>query len=147
MSSQTGKPRVLILCTGNSCRSLLAEALWRHEAGDRYEVASAGVAPKGVNPLTLKVLEEIGVSTTGLSSKHVEAFAGQHFDLVITVCDPARESCPVFPAPVRYEHWPFDDPPAMKGTEAEVLAVFRRVRDEIRARIRQYLAEDRAAGR
>jgi arsenate reductase (thioredoxin) len=137
------KPRILILCTGNSCRSQLAEALWRHVAGDQYEVMSAGVVPKDIHPLTLKVLAEIGVSTTGLRSKHVDEFFGQHFDLVITVCDPARDQCPVFPGQCRHEHWPFDDPPATPGTEAEVFAAFRRVRDEIRARIEEFVQSAR----
>ena len=98
MSSPPGKKRVLILCTANSCRSQLAEALWRHEAGDRWDVFSAGVDPKGINPLTRRVLQELSISLEGHRSKHVREFAGQRFDLVITVCDHAREVCPVFPA-------------------------------------------------
>ena len=137
--------RVLILCTGNSCRSQLAEALWRHIAPDRYVVASAGVEPKDIHPLTLRVLQEIGVSTMGLRSKHVAEFAGQPWDLVITVCDPARDQCPVFPGGVRHEHWPFDDPPATVGTEADVLATFRRVRDQIAERIRGFAEKARFA--
>jgi arsenate reductase len=139
MSNASAKPRVLILCTGNSCRSQMAEALWRHEAGGGYEVASAGTAPKGVHPLAARVLEEAGVPTAGLRSKHVRELADQSFDLVVTVCDNARESCPVWPRHARQEHWPFDDPAAAAGSGDEVLAVFRRVRDEIRARIRRHL--------
>jgi arsenate reductase len=131
--------RVLILCTGNSCRSQLAEALWRTAAGDRYEVASAGTAPKGVHPLTLRVLEEKGVPTAGLRSKHVSEFTGQPFDLVVTVCDHARETCLVWPGHRRLEHWPFEDPAAATGAEDEVLAVFRRVRDQIARQIREFI--------
>jgi arsenate reductase len=132
--------RILILCTGNSCRSQLAEALWRHEAGDRYDAQSAGVDPKGVNPLTLRVLKELSICTDGLRSKHVEEFAGQRFDLVITVCGHAQEVCPAFPGAARQEHWPFEDPASAKGSEEEVLPVFRRVRDAIHQRIRECLA-------
>src|SRR5262245_52639503 len=131
--------RVLILCTGNSCRSQLAEALWRAAAGDRYEVASAGTAPKGVHQLTLRVLEEKGVPTAGLRSKHVSEFAGQPFDLVVTVCDHARETCPIWPGHRQLEHWPFEDPAAATRPEDEVLAVFRRVRDQIDRRIHEFI--------
>lgn len=141
MPAAAHKQRVLILCTGNSCRSQMAEALWRHEAGDRWEAQSAGVDPKSVHPLARRVLDEAGISTEGLRSKHLREFAGQAFDLVVTVCDNAREVCPVIPGAVRREHWPFDDPPAATGTEEEVLAVFRRVRDQIQARIREYLRQ------
>lgn len=134
------KQRVLILCTGNSCRSQLAEALWRHEAENRYEVQSAGTAPKGVNPLTLKVLEEIGVSTAGLHSKHVDEIDTRNIDLLVTVCDHAKETCPILPGNFQRAHWPFDDPAAAKGSEEEVLPVFRRARDQIRERIREHLA-------
>jgi len=133
------KKRVLILCTGNSCRSQLAEALWRHEAGDRWDVFSAGVDPKGINPRTGRVLKELSISLDGHRSKHVREFEGQRFDLVITVCGHAQEVCPAFPGAARQEHWPFDDPAAAKGTEAEVLPVFRRVRDQIHERILAYL--------
>jgi arsenate reductase len=135
----SSKKRVLILCTGNSCRSQLAEALWRHEAGDRWEVFSAGVDPKGINPRTGRVLQELSISLDGHRSKHVREFAGQRFDLVITVCGHAQEVCPAFPGAARREHWPFDDPAAAKGSEEEVLPVFRRVRDQIHERIREYV--------
>jgi len=135
----SAKKRVLILCTGNSCRSQLAEALWRHEAGDRWEVFSAGVDPKGINPRTGQVLKELSISLDGHRSKHVREFEGQRFDLVITVCGHARDVCPAFPGAERQEHWPFDDPAAAKGSEEEVLPVFRRVRDQIHDRIRQYV--------
>ena len=139
MSEDSRKQRVLILCTGNSCRSQLAEALWRHEAGDRFEVASAGTAPTGIHPLAVRVLEEVGASAAGQYSKHVSELSGQHFDLAVTVCGHARDRCPVWPGHSRREHWPFDDPAAATGSEEEVLAVFRRVRDQIRRRIREHL--------
>jgi arsenate reductase len=147
MPESAPKKRVLILCTGNSCRSQLAEALWRHEAGDRYDAFSAGVDPKGVNPRTLRVLNELSISTDGLRSKHLKEFEGQRFDLVITVCGHAQEVCPAFPGAVRQEHWPFDDPANAKGSEEEVLPVFRRVRDAIHQRIREYLAHSEREGR
>ena len=133
------KQRVLILCTGNSCRSQLAEAIWRHDAGDRWDCFSAGVDPKGINPRTGRVLKELSISLDGHRSKNVSEFAGQHFDLVITVCGHAREVCPVFPGAARQEHWPFDDPAAAKGSDEEVMAVFRRVRDQIWERIREFV--------
>lgn len=134
--------RVLILCTGNACRSQLAEALWRREAEGSWEVLSAGTAPKRVPPLTLRVLEEIGVPTRGLRSKHVDEIDLAGLDLVVTVCDSAREACPVLPGSTRALHWPFDDPAAAVGSDEEVLAVFRRVRDQIHDRIRKFLAEE-----
>ena len=140
MSNSPPKQRVLILCTGNSCRSQLAEAIWRHEAGERYEVFSAGTQPKGISLRTGVVLTELSSSLDGHRSKDVREFVGQPFDLVITVCDHARESCAVFSGAKRQEHWPFDDPAAATGSEDEILAVFRRVRDQIRARIQEYVA-------
>jgi arsenate reductase len=139
MSFSRPKQRVLILCTGNSCRSQMAEGIWRHEAPDRYEVFSAGTHPKGINLRTGVVLKELSISLDGHRSKDVCEFFGQPFDLVITVCDRARETCPVFPGAKRHEHWPFDDPAAATGSEEEILTVFRRVRDQIRARIREYV--------
>jgi arsenate reductase len=139
VSVAPSQQRVLILCTGNSCRSQLAEALWRHEAGDRFEVQSAGTSPKGVHRLTLKVLQEINVSTEGLRSKHLDEMDTRHIDLLVTVCDNAKENCPILPGRFHRQHWPFDDPAAATGSEEEVLTVFRRVRDEIRGRIREYV--------
>jgi arsenate reductase len=142
MSSLPGKKRVLILCTGNSCRSQIAEALWRHEAGDRYEVFSAGTEPRAIHPLTARVLQEFGISLAGQRSKHVDEFAGQRFDLVVTVCGHAAATCPVFSGAARTQHWPFDDPAAAAGSDAELLTVFRWVRDQIHRRIREHLASD-----
>lgn len=130
--------RVLILCTGNSARSQMAEGLLRHDAGDRFEVASAGTRPGHVRPEAIAVMREIGIDITGHRSKHVDEFADAPFDLVLTVCDHAHETCPVYPGHERRLHHAFDDPAALTGTEAERLAVFRRVRDEIRAYLRTF---------
>jgi arsenate reductase (thioredoxin) len=135
----TNKERVLFLCTGNSCRSQMAEGLLRDMAGDRFDVQSAGVNPTGVNPLTVRVMAEIGIDISGQRSKPVEEMAGQRFDYVITVCDSAREACPVFPGAAKQLHWSFEDPAEAAGTENERLAVFRRVREEIAGNIRHFL--------
>ena len=131
----TEKLRVLILCTGNSARSQMAEGLLRHDAGDRYEVESAGTRPGTVRPEAIAVMREIGIDISGHRSKHVDAFGGQHFDLVITVCDHAQTACPVFPAGARRHH-SFDDPAAVEGSLEARLEVFRRVRDELRDYLR-----------
>jgi arsenate reductase len=127
------KQSVLFLCTGNSCRSQMAEGLLRHLAGDRFEVASAGTAPAGVNPSAIAAMGELGIDISGQRSKHVDELSSRRFDLAVTVCDRAREACPVLPGAVRMLHWSFDDP-AGQGPE-----VFRRVRDEIALRIRDLL--------
>ena len=132
------KQRVLILCTGNSARSQMAEGLLRHDAGDRFDVESAGTKPSIVRPEAIAAMRELGIDISGHRSKHVDEFEGQQFDTVITVCDNAKESCPVFLGGVKKLHHSFDDPPpASQGTDAERLAVFRRVRDELR----QYLKD------
>lgn len=137
------KQRVLILCTGNSARSQMAEGLLRAMAGDRLEVFSAGSRPSGlVRPEAVAVLAEQGIDISGHRSKPAGEFAGQSFDFVITVCDNARESCPVFPGPSRRIHWSFEDPAALEADEPERLALFRRVRDEIAARLREFLGEN-----
>lgn len=130
--------RVLILCTGNSARSQMAEGLLRHDAGDRFEVHSAGTNPGRVRPEAIAVMGELGIDLSSHRSKHVDEFNGQHFDYVLTVCDNAREACPVFPAGTRTIHHSFDDPAALQGSEAERLALFSRVRDEIRAYLRTF---------
>ena len=132
------KKRVLILCTGNSARSQMAEGLLRYEAGDRFTVESAGTKPSTVRPEAIAVMKEVGIDITSHHSKHVDAFAGQDFDYVLTVCDNARESCPVFPGQAVRVHHGFDDPSAIEGPEDERLNVFRRVRDEIRAYLRSF---------
>ncbi len=133
------KKRVLILCTGNSCRSQMAEALLRDCGDARFETFSAGTKPVGINSKAVQVMREIGIDLTCHRSKHVDDFSGQHFDYVITVCDNAKESCPVFPGAVHRLHWPFEDPAHASGSEEEVMAVFRRVRDEIAGRIRRFV--------
>jgi len=128
----TDKKRVLILCTGNSARSQMAEGLLRHDAGDRFDVFSAGIQPKRVRPEAITVMRELGIDISGHRSKGVEEFAGKSFDYVLTVCDNANETCPVFPGQGMRIHQTFDDPAVMKGTDEERLAIFRRVRDELR---------------
>ena len=131
------KKRVLILCTGNSARSQMAEGLLRNDAGERFEVESAGTKPSSVRPEAIAVMRELGIDISGHRSKSVEEFDGQRFDYVITVCDSARESCPVFFGGAQRLHHNFEDPAALNGALEERLALFRRVRDELRA----YLAE------
>jgi thioredoxin type arsenate reductase len=131
--------RVLFVCTGNSARSQMAEAVLRELGGPRFEVFSAGTQPRGIHPLTLRVLAEAGVSAAGLRSKSVDEFRGHQFAFVITVCDRARESCPVFPGAERSLHWGFDDPSDAEGSEEERLEVFRRVLSEITMRMRAFL--------
>ena len=130
--------RVLILCTGNSARSQMAEGLLRHEAGNVYEVFSAGTNPSHVRPEAITVMHEVGIDISGHRSKSVDEFAGQDFDYVITVCDNAKESCPVFPAKTKRIHWSIEDPAAAQGSEEETLTAFRRARDELRARLRAF---------
>jgi len=127
-----GRKRVLILCTGNSARSQMAEGLLRHDAGERFEVESAGTRPGIVRPEAIAVMQEIGIDISGHRSKHVDEFEGQTFDYVITVCDNAREACPVFFRALRRLHHSFDDPALLDGIESERLELFRRVRDELR---------------
>ncbi len=124
--------RVLILCTGNSARSQMAEGLLRHDAGDRFEVFSAGISPSHVRPEAIAVMRELGIDISGHRSKSVEELAGQSFDYVLTVCDNARESCPIFPGGAVIIHQSFEDPASLEGSEEQRLALFRRVRDEIR---------------
>ena len=124
---------VLILCTGNSARSQMAEGLFRHEGGGEWEVYSAGTRPTKVRAEAIAAMAELGIDISGHRSKSVDEFAGREFDLVITVCDHANEICPVFPGKTKRLHWPFEDPEGMEG--------FRRVRDQIRAKIREFLGK------
>jgi arsenate reductase len=133
------KQRVLILCTGNSARSQMAEGLFRHEAGDAFEVFSAGTKPSLVRPEAIAAMNEIGIDISGHRSKSVDQFKGEKLDYVITVCDNAKESCPLFPGAARLLHWPFQDPAAVEGTDAERKAAFRKVRDQIHGRIMVFL--------
>jgi len=135
MSQDEDKLRVLFLCTGNSCRSQMAEGWARALRGAVLEAASAGVEAHGLNPLAVRVMAEAGVDISGQRSKTVDTLQDAHFDLVVTVCDRAREACPVFPGATRMLHRDFDDPPFLASgaaTEDEALGVYRRVRDEIR---------------
>ncbi len=134
--------RVLFLCTGNSARSQMAEGLLRHLAGDRFEVASAGTHPAGLHPLAAAAMREIGIDISNHRSKSVDAFVSKDFDYAITVCDHARESCPVLPGARRMLHWSFEDPAAAAGSVEERMAVFRRVRDALATRIQQFLSTD-----
>jgi arsenate reductase len=131
---------VLFLCTGNSARSQMAEGFLRHLAVDRFDVESAGINPKGVNPLAITAMREVGIDISGHHSKTAGSLLGQHFRYVITVCDNANERCPIFPGVVRL-HWPLEDPATATGSESERLAVFRRIRDQIDSRVRAFLAE------
>jgi arsenate reductase len=143
-------PLVLILCTGNSCRSHLAEGILRAAAGDAFRVASAGSKPAGyVHPLAIKAMQEIGIDISAHRSKHLSEFLNEPVETVITVCGNADQACPMFPGQVNRHHWGFDDPAHAPGTEDEQLAVFRRVRDEIRRVFEAYAAgrSDRTASR
>ena len=134
----TDRKTVLILCTGNSARSQMAEGLLRHDAGDSFEVSSAGTKPTHVRPEAITVMRELGIDISGQRSKSVHEFAGQEFDYVITVCDSAEESCPIFPATTRRIHWSIEDPAAAQGSEEERLTEFRRARDQMRLLLRQF---------
>ncbi len=134
------KQTVLILCTGNSARSQMAEGLLRHQAGDRFAVYSAGTHPAGVRAEAIAVMRELGIDISLHRSKSVSEFAGRPFDYVITVCDAANEACPVFLGPARRLHWSFPDPAAVPGSEEERHAAFRAVRDRIRARFEEWIA-------
>jgi len=131
------KKRVLILCTGNSARSQMAEGLLRHDAGERFDVESAGTKPSSVRPEAIAAMKDLGIDISGHRSKSVEEFDGHPFDYVITVCDSAREACPVFFGGAKRLHHDFDDPAALNTSEEERHARFRRVRDELRV----YLSE------
>jgi arsenate reductase len=133
----SGKPKVLFLCTGNSARSQMAEGYLRHVAGDKFEPLSAGIEPKGLNPLAAEAMQEIGIDISKQKAKDVVSFPGQYIPYIVTVCDNAKERCPIFPRTFKFLHWSFEDPAAATGTREEKLAVFRRVRDEIGRRIEE----------
>ena len=137
------KQRILFLCTGNSARSQIAEAFIRKYADDRFEAHSAGLEPKGVNPLTVKVMDEIGIDVSGQESKGVDTYLGKMpFQYLVTVCDDADKNCPiVWPGVHKRMHWSFQDPAAAEGTEEEKLAKFREVRDLIEKKIKKWLVE------
>lgn len=131
--------KVLFVCTGNSARSVMAEALLRHKGGPDFEVHSAGTEPHGINPLTLATLDQAGIDASWARSKSVTEYLGQPFDYVVTVCDQARQVCPVFPGVHQSLHWGYEDPAEATGTEEERLAVFRRVFIQISKRINQFI--------
>lgn len=131
--------RVIFVCTGNSARSQMAEALLRHDGGGRFEVVSAGVNPRGVHPLAIAVLADIGIDISEAKSKPVGMFLGQRFDYVITLCDRARATCPVFPGGSETLHWGLDDPAEVEGTDAERRAAFDRVLKEIAGRLHAFI--------
>ncbi|WP_417379189.1 arsenate reductase ArsC [Gimesia sp.] len=132
--------RVLILCTGNSCRSQMAEELWETLGAGEWQAESAGSKPSGyVHPLAIEAMRELDVDLSENTSKHLDQFTSQKFDLVVTVCDNAKESCPVFTGATQTLHWPFDDPADATGTDEEKMKMFRRVRDEIKDKIQNYL--------
>jgi len=135
-----GPIRVLFVCTGNSARSIMAESLLRKHGGPDFEVFSAGTEPRGVNPLTIRVLTEAGLPTDNLSSKSVNEFLGERFDYVITVCDQARQVCPVFPGSHQSLHWGYDDPAEATGADEERLRVYNSAFTQIGQRITQFVA-------
>ncbi len=138
-SHDMSSARILVLCTGNSARSQMAEGLFRHYLGDRYEVFSAGTNPSHVRPEAIDVMRELGIDISSHRSKSVDEFAGQEFTYVITVCDNAKESCPIFPGKTQRIHWGFEDPAEALGTEEERKAEFRRIRDRIASRIKTFV--------
>ena len=135
------KQRVLFICTHNSARSQMAEGLLRHLAGDRFEAFSAGTEATLVRPLAIKAMAEIGIDISGQTSKTLNRYLNEPFAMVITVCDSAAETCPIFPGAAQRRHWSLPDPSKATGSESEQLAVYRRVRDELRARIENELLE------
>lgn len=131
--------KVLVLCTGNACRSQMTEGLLRSLGGDRLTVNSAGITPTGLDPRATKVMAEMDIDISEQTSDQVDRYLQDHFDYVITVCDNAAENCPVFPGEAKRLHWPFDDPAAVSGSGERVSAEFRRIRDEIKAKVERWL--------
>lgn len=141
----TDQTKILVLCTGNSCRSQMAEGFFRHylhKSGFKSaaeSVRSAGLEAHGLNPLAVKVMAEAGVDISNQESEHMDEYLGDKFDFVITVCDHAAAHCPIFPDGCERIHWPFDDPARAGGTESEIIAEFRRVRDQIDGQVKSFL--------
>lgn len=133
------KKKAIILCTGNSCRSQIAEGYLRHLADDIFDVTSAGLEPSVVNPRAIQVMAEEGIDISSHSSKNVDQFAEQEFDYIITVCDNAKERCPIFPGSGKRIHWSFRDPADAAGSEDEIMAVFRTVRDQIKTKLTEFV--------
>ena len=134
------KERLLVLCTGNSARSQMAEGLFRETVGDRFEVFSAGTKPTAVRPEAVAIMHEVGIDISAHRSKSADEFLGQKFRYVVTVCDNARESCPIFPGKAERIHWSFDDPAAVQGGPVERESAFRRVRDQIARKVQEFAA-------
>ena len=141
MTSPIVKLRVLILCTGNSARSQMAEGLLRSIAGDRIDVFSAGSKPSRVNPFAIQAMKERGIDISGQRSKDLSEYLNEPFDYVITVCDQATETCPIFPGKAQRIHWSFPDPAAVQGSDADILAAFERVRDDLEAKFVAWAAD------
>lgn len=139
----TDKKRVLILCTGNSARSQMAEGLLRHYGGDRFEVESAGTFATYVRPHAIEAMRELDIDISDHRSQSQDEFLNQKFDYVITVCDNANQRCPIFPGNVRRIHWSIDDPAFVGSTEEETLAAFRRARDELKEKLDDFIKEQR----
>jgi arsenate reductase (thioredoxin) len=136
------KPKVLFLCTGNSARSQMGEALLRKHAGDRFEIHSAGLEPSIINPYTVRVLNEVDIDTSQQYAKPLNTYVGNtHFGYLITVCSKAEEKCPIFPGMGMRLHWPFEDPAAFEGSEEETLVKFRQVRDQVEAKVKEWVRE------
>ncbi|MGB2601499.1 MAG: arsenate reductase ArsC [Candidatus Omnitrophota bacterium] len=133
------KRKVFFLCTGNSCRSQMAEGFLRQLGGDRYEAYSAGVNPTEVNPLSVKVMEEAGIDISDQVSQSAAEFTGEEFDWVVTVCDDAKQTCPVFPGEYKKVHWDLKDPAEAEGTDEEILQFFRAIRDQIKTNVLEFL--------
>lgn len=131
--------KVLFLCTGNACRSQIAEGWMKHLAGDRFDVYSAGIVAHGKNPRAISVMKEAGVDISDQQSEQLDVGMLDKIDLLITVCGNADESCPVIPASCEKQHWPFDDPAKAVGSEADIMAEFVRVRDQVRDKIESYI--------
>jgi thioredoxin type arsenate reductase len=147
-AQETGEPapgappiRVIFVCTGNSARSQMAEALLRHDGGNRFEVVSAGVSPRGVHPLAVAAMTKVGIDISDAKSKSVGQFLGQRFDYVITLCDRARATCPVFPGGSETLHWGLDDPAEATGTDDERRAAFDRVLKEVSGRLHAFMPQ------
>lgn len=140
------KKRVLFICTNNSCRSQMAEGIVNRELGDKIEAYSAGTTPTAVNPRAIKSMAEIGIDISGQRSKVMDEFSGQHFAYVITLCDSAKEQCPLFFEGVKKLHLGFADPAAAKGSEEEIMASFRRIRDEIKDKLLGFFVNDLTEG-
>jgi len=137
------KPNVLIVCTGNSARSQMAEGFMSKTLGDKFDITSAGLDPRPIHPLTIQVMQEVGIDISQHRSKALKGFLGQHFTYLITVCSDAEARCPIFPGVIYRLFWPFEDPAAFVGTDEQKLAKFRQIRDLIDEKIRSWMAEYR----